>query len=241
LRLHVIIGPSGTGTAERATRLSKSLRAPTLVIDRFQVFRELATGTGRPRPDTVGDAVRMYLDDRRIVDGELSPGEAYVKLSRILRALSRVHADIILEGSSVALWSLVMERSLLDRSIHTLEILRLPDDRTHIEKLRSHVRDMLAPASTSTSIAVELARVWDDPTRRALVRTLVGYDAIADHCAAFGTTPRKLSAGPIDPVLVAAMVDAHLRHARAQQIAFCRLFAGAFLGRSSPENVAWAK
>jgi adenylate dimethylallyltransferase len=238
MKLHIVVGPTGVGKTARATLLAKRLRAPVVVIDRFQVFPELAMGTGRPSLMETAGTVRLYLDERRVSSGELSAHEAYDKLVPMLVALSRVHDTIILEGGSISLWALIKERRLFDNAGTRLEILWADSEGRYRANLRERVQAMLSPYASPASMLVELARVCRQPAQRAFLRTVAGYDALMGYCEGRGIDPLALAAEPLDPALVMAVVEAHVRYARAQHVAFERVFA-AGQPRATEEAHLW--
>ncbi|EYF03344.1 isopentenyl transferase [Chondromyces apiculatus DSM 436] len=224
------MGATGTGKTARATELARQTGAPVVVLDRFQVFEDLGTGTGRPLPHEIAGTTRLYLARRYMMDGEFSAEQATLAFLRTVGALVEDHDLILLEGGSVALYEMLMEEELLGASGVTVERTRWASVPSYEYTLRRRAQAMLKPGGGRRSMIEEVARGWDDPRMRAFLATITGYDAIIAHCEQSGMEPAELSGAPLDAMLVEEVVLSHLRYAARQNAALNRLFGDASFG-----------
>src|SRR6185369_6623889 len=86
--VHAILGPTGVGKTALATRLARETNAPTVVADRIQCYRDLATTSARSDGGTSDEIVRLYLDDRVVADGDYPAEEAVQSLVHKLERLT---------------------------------------------------------------------------------------------------------------------------------------------------------
>ncbi|AKT37445.1 isopentenyl transferase family protein [Chondromyces crocatus] len=224
MKAHCIVGATGTGKTARATSLARQTGAPVLVLDRFQVFEDLASGTGRPLSREVAGTTRLYLGHRYMMDGELTRQDALLDFLRTVGKLAVDHDFIILEGGSISLNEALIEESLLGTTGVTVERMRMTSVKAYEQGLRRRARMMLTPSAERPSMIEELARGWDNPRLRAFLSSITGYDAIVDHCEQAGIEPAELAAGPVDPVLIDEVVLSHMKYAAKQTAAFNQLF-----------------
>lgn len=223
VKIHIIMGGTGIGKTGRAVRIARAFDAPVIVIDRYQVFRDLSVGTGRPPDEELAGTTRIYLDDRVIEDGELIPEEAYDLLAEILSREAARRDVVILEGGSISLWTLVMERRLLCEHDVVPEYMRFDEDPAYLLRMSDRVRKMVVSPAGSPSVIDEIALVWTDDARRAFVERIVGYDAIAACCRWWQCGPRDLCGPSLLPKVVDAIVLSHATYAERQRKVFDRL------------------
>ena len=62
MQLHIILGPTSVGKTSRSIVLAKESKSPVIVLDRVQIYQELATGSGRPLIDELEGTTRTYLE-----------------------------------------------------------------------------------------------------------------------------------------------------------------------------------
>jgi cytochrome P450 len=223
MKIHLLLGRTGVGKTARATSLARVWGVPVVVLDRFQVFAELATGTGRPTALETQGTHRVYLDSRSLAQGELTPDESLKCLERVLNSQRCAVQTLILEGGSLSLCTLLADSGLLDNHDVEVEHLDPSDTPTYRERVLSRVRGMVL--CEGVSILDELQAVWADPPCRAFVATIAGYDAAIACCMRWNRTPRELlGADSIDEV-VESITAAHLAYADRQAL-FLRAVAG---------------
>jgi cytochrome P450 len=221
MRIHLVLGLTGVGKTERSVALARSRGAPVVSLDRFQIFDDLATGTGRPSDEELAGTERIYLTRRSVAEGELSAPEAYEVLLRLISAWS--WRDMILEGGSISLCALLFERGLLDAYPHEIEYLSVSDWGRYAARVRRRIGVMMMSRGGRRSIAEELARVWNHPAQLAFVETITGYDALARYCRGVGVAPGELAGRVSDPQLLDALTEAHVEYARRQHALFDQL------------------
>jgi hypothetical protein len=197
--------------------------APVVVLDRFQIFDELAVGCGRPTPQEIVGTKRIYLTARRVAEGELPAEDCYDLILEIVDSLSRDYRHLVLEGGSISLCALLFRRGLLGRHEVRVEQLVVDDERAYRRRVRARVVDMLTAKSDRPSMIEELSCVWDRPRELAFVETIAGYGAIMDHCRNAGENARALARKPPSDALVDAVTSSHLAYARDQRRVFRRL------------------
>ena len=238
MRAHCIVGATGTGKTARATALARQTGAPVIVLDRFQVFEDLGTGTGRPLPHEIAGTTRLYLARRYMMDGEFSAEQATLAFLRTVGALVQDHELILLEGGSMALHERLMKEELLGASGVTVEQTRWGSLTSYEHTLRRRAQAMLKSGGGRRSMIEEVARGWDDPRMRAFLATIAGYDAVITHCEQSGMEPAELAGAPVDAMLVEEVVLSHLRYAARQTTALNRLFGGASRDAEGPSCTA---
>lgn len=227
LRLHFIVGATGVGKTAAAVTLAEHLNAPVLAMDRLQIYRELATGTGRPETSELRGTLRIYLADRRIADGELPAAEAHQLLVDQVQALRPYHSDLILEGGSISLFTELCRSSHWEQYPKTVRNIVVRGPARYCARIRHRIEQMLRPAG-SPSVLAELAAVWRDARVHALVQSVVGYDAILAWCQRRSVAPTELAVTGVVPrhhlyEIGDEMLAGHLKYARLQAESFDRL------------------
>ncbi len=225
--MHLIIGPTGIGKTSRSIALAKQTGAPVIALDRIQVYRDLATGSGRPLHHELQGTTRVYLDDHQVADGEVTTAEAYDLLLRHLNVLSLRHRFVIIEGGSISLCTHLFHSGTFDAYAVTLEWLTIRDYLAYRAQLRGRILQMLHAQLGQASMVEELGNVWQQPQQRAFVQTVVGYDAIVAWCHRVGvapdTAPSLCANAAVRAELADTILDAHLRYAEWQQQVFRQL------------------
>jgi adenylate dimethylallyltransferase len=225
--LHLLLGPTGSAKTARAVELAAALDAPVVVMDRVQVFDDLATISGRPAASELRGTRRLYLDHRRVLR---TPVELHARagMTRLERLAARLGPTVIVEGGSLSLWRTFLPR--LDerqaRAVHAC--VRVVEDwDRHAHVLRERCIAMMR--TSRPSMLDELAAALAQPRARSLVRTLIGVERALGWCAARGVPPEALPAHGEDEQVVRGIADAMLPalvdHARVQQATFRRLLA----------------
>ncbi|EPC01016.1 hypothetical protein L861_10615 [Litchfieldella anticariensis FP35 = DSM 16096] len=182
MRRHYILGTTASGKTSASISLAEMVNAPVVVLDRIQCFQELWTVSSRPQDSELGATKRFYLDDREISHGNLGVEDAYTKLVNIVDKLSNYHSFVILEGGSVSLCRLIVERAELCRG-STVEIRwNNPDDPAYVQKIRERVVQMMEPRVDRRSIVDELKYAWDYKEQRDFITSICGFDGILSWC-----------------------------------------------------------
>lgn len=180
--VHAVLGVTGTGKTSLATAVAHALGVPVVVADRIQCFRDIPVVSSRPSPDHR----RVYLDDRTIPDGDLPAGRAYPKLRRILSDLTDRHQTVILEGGSVSLLTMLFsDVPRLGFELHADVLPAGADFRDHARRriLRALDRGLLA----------EFQRAWEHAGQRDFVRSIAGFDVLAEWCERHRRSPDELA------------------------------------------------
>jgi hypothetical protein len=220
MRFHLIIGPTGVGKTAHSIRLARQLNCPVVVLDRFQVFNELATGTGRPSAEECTGTERHYLTRRRVAEGELSADESLRLLAQLIWHLSRGPECLILEGGSIALCSKLFDSGLLHGHEVRMEHLTVANSRVYRARVQRRVEAMLTGFEGHPSMMEELAALWNKRSHMAFVETIAGYDAVVLDCRRSGRCPGERIGEVPEAPLIEAVVAAHLTYAAAQQRVF---------------------
>jgi adenylate dimethylallyltransferase len=214
VKLHLITGVTGAGKTGESIRLAAELRAPVVVIDRFQCFPELATTSGRPTTAELAGTQRVYLDDRRVSDGELAAGEAFTRLRRLLRALGTSHHTVILEGGSISLLSSMKASGMLDSGVSVRLMARDTEDLAYVAAVHARVTNMLTIGPTMMD---ELAHAWRFRVQRSFVASICGLDVILAWSRTRNRPVQGYVHTPDDIAeLTEATTTAHLDYARRQ-------------------------
>lgn len=227
MQLHLILGPTSVGKTARSVMLAKQTKAPIIVLDRIQIYQELATGSGRPLIDELDGTTRIYLEERQLAEGELTTVEALSLTLQIIERLSLRHNLLLLEGGSISLCTAVFESGILDNYQTTIEYLNVQNEVDYYHRLWSRIQYGLISHSGRPSVLEELARIWREPRKLAFVRTILGYHVLADWCERLEVTPDELwdslqeYSFYID--LNSQLFSDCLQYSRAQRQAFDRL------------------
>lgn len=218
MRLHLILGATGSGKTEKAMQLAHQLGTPLIILDRIQCYPELAMTSGRgfalPSPFPI-----IHLSERSVSEGDYAPDLAYTHLHEYLHSL-RHHHFLLLEGGSISLTRLLCTDTVFLRYHDvSLEIVQR-EPAEHRQKVRTRILTMLSPApEDGTSMLTELQHTWQYVEQRPFLRTLVGFDAALDWL-----TKKRLSINSLDTLtnadifdLSLAITQSHLRYAQTQQ------------------------
>jgi tRNA A37 N6-isopentenylltransferase MiaA len=226
--LHIIIGPTATGKTAHSVKMAQELRAPVIVLDRLQVYRDLATGTGRPSPEELHGTERIYLADRCAQDGDFPAADAHASLLQHLERLARRDVPVILEGGSLSLLQQISERFEIRRHACTLRCTTFDTADHYRGLLLRRIAEMLAPAAPGrASIVAELAGAWRHEDARPFIRTICGYDAVLAWCQEEKVDPTDIEAQLGDPRALRAMeariLAAHFTYGESQRRALTEI------------------
>jgi adenylate dimethylallyltransferase len=216
MNLVLIVGPTGVGKTDRAVERARSLDAPIVVLDRVQCHPELAVGSGRHVPDRTAE--RIFLDERRVVDGIIPAPAAYRRLCQVLEA-QRIagRRAVVLEGGSISLLTaMTADRRWRQESDVTVEVLA-PAAGTHRARVSRRVRAMLLG---ERSMLDEVRALLPDLRTHRVLDGIVGYREIVATMRAAGTPHPD---GALVEWLIEAVTAAHVAYAREQ----CDRFGGA--------------
>ncbi len=225
-RIHLVLGPTGVGKTNRSVDLAVRFNAPVIVLDRIQVYPEFYMGSGRPRPEELRGTERLYLTERRVVDGELSAAESHALLLALVGQLCTRHEILIMEGGSISLMEEICAHPVWSQHPLTLHYIPIPTERAYREQLQRRIRAMLKPSPGEPSILSELATVWGDERARAFVETVGGYHTLVAWCREMGISPADIESHAHDPgvveVLVSRLLEATVTYGYSQEKAFAR-------------------
>jgi adenylate kinase family enzyme len=221
-RLILFIGPTGAGKSALAESFAERSGSPIVVLDRFQVFPDLGTGTGR-QPFARRPGVRKYFLERRdIAAGELSPHDALIRVREVLHDLALENAEVILEGGSTSLLQLLMLDADLTAKISRIERVDLKPDQ-HIKAIVDRAQQMLVSASPSMIQEADIAS--RKPSDWRFVSGICGYDAIAAVCSEMNCSPGQIPDEVIGGRILPRLVASHLYYAATQRFTFNMLFS----------------
>ncbi|WP_341529049.1 isopentenyl transferase family protein [Nostoc sp. UHCC 0302] len=227
MQLHLILGPTSVGKTTRSVVLAKQSKAPVVVLDRIQIYQELATGSGRPLIDELDGTTRIYLEERQVADGDMSTAEALSLTSQIIDQLSLRHDLLLLEGGSVSLCTALFNSGILDKYQTTIEYLKIPNEAAYYSHLWRRMQDALISRPGQPSLVEELDRMWPEQRKLAFVRTVLGYDILLDWCQRFGQSPHQMwnsvQEDCLSAELTGEMFSGYLQYSRSQCQAFDRL------------------
>jgi adenylate dimethylallyltransferase len=224
--LHFILGATGVGKTAASVTLAEHLCAPVLVMDRLQIYPELAIGTGRPLTSELRGTARHYLTERQVGEGELFAPEAHERLWSLVLSLHREYGHVIIEGGSISLLSEVCGSARWARFEKVVRYIDARAPAHYCAQVRQRIEHMLQRSGPS-SILAETSNVWRDPRTHAFVRSIVGYDAILSWCEQRGLDPSALAQSQLSTrdlcEIGDEMLAVHLRYARMQAAAFEKL------------------
>jgi len=219
-RLHFIVGPTTTGKTRRSVTLAEQTGAPVIVLDRIQCFPDLAVGSGRPTVDELRSTRRIYIGDRKVVDGELPAATANALLHEHIARLFQKESLLILEGGSVSLLRTIAADPRWETYEQTWERLALQEVAGYLSNAKSRIREMLAPSDGSRSMLDEIAGLWPDAATHAVLNGIVGYRSIIAYARRYripvGSLPHALSPDQLDG-LVHDIAGEYLVYARWQE------------------------
>jgi adenylate dimethylallyltransferase len=191
--VHAIVGPTGLGKSAAAIRLASRTAAPILVADRVQCFTDLLVTSGRAGDENAEGVNRIWLDDRTISDGEISPEQAVALLVQRLGALSERHPSVVMEGGSMSMLRRFAERmDDLPFSV-SVQVMRIVDEKGYRSRLRRRARKMLAADHLGRSLLTELAAAWRTPGKRFYAASLPGPDCVLEWCAKYSSPPERVT------------------------------------------------
>ncbi|MBD2345850.1 isopentenyl transferase family protein [Anabaena subtropica] len=227
MQLHIILGPTSIGKTDRSVVLAKQTKAPVIVLDRIQIYRELTTGSGRPLIDELDGTTRIYLEDRQITDGELTTVESLSLALQHIDRLSQQHNLLILEGGSISLCTSLFKSGILDNYQTTIEYLTVQDEELYHSRMWRRMQKALMYNPRQPSLIEELSRVWKQPEKLAFVQTVVGYDVLIDWCQRFNFSPDEMWHNFQDNSLyinlTQEMFSAYIQYSQNQRKAFDQL------------------
>ncbi|HZB30547.1 MAG TPA: isopentenyl transferase family protein [Streptosporangiaceae bacterium] len=187
MKVHAVLGATGTGKTRLATKVAHSLDVPVVVADRLQCFTDIPIVSSRP----AFDPRRRYLDRRTIPEGDLPPRRAYDLLLTTLRRLGDRHRTVVLEGGSISLLTrLFGDLGGVGFELHA-DVLPIGPD--YAARTRARVDEAL-----ERGLLVEFDRAWAHAEQRDFVASIAGFDVLARWCRRRGVPPGRL-AGVRDP------------------------------------------
>ncbi|BAB77744.1 isopentenyl transferase family protein [Anabaena sp. FACHB-709] len=227
MRLHIILGPTSVGKTDRSVVLAKQTKAPVIVLDRIQIYQEIATGSGRPLIDELEGTTRIYLEERQLADGNLNTLESLSLALQHIDRLSSQHKLLILEGGSISLCTALWKSRILENYQTTIEYVKVENEELYQSRLWRRMQNALISNPRRPSLIEELSRVWQDPHKLALVRTVVGYDVLIHWCQKYGLSPDQMWKSFQDNSfyinLMQEMFLAYMQYSQNQRQAFDQL------------------
>jgi adenylate kinase family enzyme len=223
MKLHIIIGATGSGKSKKAVHMAQEFNAPIIVLDRIQCFRDLSITSGRHLPPDQKEygKRRIFLSDRLVADGDYPAELAYKHFREQLAAL-RSLSMVIVEGGSVSLTNLLlMDKELFEAHEIFFEIIsRNPLE--HREMVIKRVTSMLtASESDGQSMITELADVWKHTEHRPFIQSISGLDAILSWLTENGFEVENIPGYSFSrsqfESLCAAVAKSHLLYAQSQK------------------------
>jgi tRNA A37 N6-isopentenylltransferase MiaA len=208
VKVHAVLGATGTGKTRLATNVARSLDVPVVVADRLQCFTDIPIVSSRP----AFDPRRRYLDRRTIPAGDLPPGPAYELLLTRLRRLGDRHRTVVLEGGSISLLTrLYGDLGRLGFDLHA-DVLPIGSD--YAARTRARVDKALR-----RGLLAEFDRAWAHAGQRDFVASIAGFDVLARWCRRRGVPPGELAGvpGPARTEIADELVRQALRYADRQE------------------------
>jgi hypothetical protein len=184
MRIHFIIGATGVGKTGLATELARRHEIPVVVLDRFQVFRELSAGTGRPYDHECEGTERIYLCDRSVREGELDLRTAEKLFFHQLEQVaargpnSSNGIDCIVEGGSISLLRAVFGGIPLRSYRITLAYVPTGEPRKYREKLRERAQGWLNRGDRRALVDEALYVLHAFPEQADFLESIVSYKAL---------------------------------------------------------------
>ncbi|MGW2564243.1 isopentenyl transferase family protein [Streptomyces sp. NPDC001514] len=198
--------PDRCGKTDRSMDIARATGSRIVVLDRVQCRREIAIGSGRPEPMSGVD--RVFLADRAVADGVISPEAGYDSLARLLAG----NEPTVVEGGSVSLLNLLAGDARWRENAEIAgEYVRHGRDFRH--RVHERVDGMLRPGRAERTMLDEIRDLWPDPRTHAVLAGVVGYREIIAHAGddhGFRFTGAALGR------LVDAVTTAHLAYAAIQ-------------------------
>ncbi|GLY94077.1 hypothetical protein Acsp02_13330 [Actinoplanes sp. NBRC 103695] len=212
LNLVVVLGPTGVGKTVRALDLARKVGAPIIVLDRVQCYAELAVGSARDYG--AGQDDRIFLDERRVVDGMLSAAQAYRRLCHTLEERrAEGNRVVVLEGGSTSLIAQMAADSTWRRHAR-VSVRWLSPGAGYRERLSRRVKNML---SGTPSMVDEVRALWPDPRTHAVLAEITGYREVIAAMRTGGTLD-------FDPATMNTLIEdvtaAHVAYSQRQRHQF---------------------
>ncbi|MGV0816083.1 isopentenyl transferase family protein [Mycolicibacterium boenickei] len=223
--MSILIGATASGKTAAATAYARETDAPVVVLDRFQCFQELAVVSGRPSDESLRSTTRIYLDDRRLADGEFSADCAYSALLQMLSELAHYEPLVILEGGSLSLCGKLM--STLDvlpyESVVHIRYVDI-ESSTYRAAVAERVKTMVGCDQAQPNLLDELRYAWRLKEQRGFLQSICGFDALLSWCKSNKIRPAAIGAQLLESSqrddLVDLIAASHLQYARSQIQAF---------------------
>lgn len=182
MKVVLIVGPTGIGKTKKSVQLAKQYQCPVLVLDRIQCYPELYVTSGRPELVEYAGTERIYLCQRQVIDGDLTPGLAMQYLDCILDDYRRRQIDIIIiEGGSISLLQdLFQDHDFFFDYEVSIDYMRPEDDKVdeYKDKIKARVQEMLYPSTNCGSMIEEIKLLAANNETRDFVIKLAGCDKI---------------------------------------------------------------
>ncbi len=214
--VHLVVGPTGAGKTDVATKIADEYDAPIVVADRIQCYLDLPVTSARQC-----GAHRHHLADRTVPDGDYPVHEAAYALLRKVEALSRVYEHVVVEGGSISLLRKFADCRGRFPFRLTATVLPLTDERAHLDRLRTRAARMIADGMLD-----EIAKAWQHRDHRAFVASVNGPEAVLKWCTETHVDPEDLPG--VDDAGIAELSElmavVHHEHSFEPREVFTRLF-----------------
>lgn len=221
--LRLIMGPTSSGKTTRSVQLAQESGAPVIVVDRVQVYDDLAATSGRPSADEIEGTTRVYLDHRVTTSWptEMSAAEG---LSRLRRLIADARPGAILEGGSTSMWKSFFAERNAPQLVSEIIVRRVADWQWFAREVEQRISGLLG------TMLDELAATLSDPRTRAIVLGMVGPGEVHEWSARQGIALKELGQIKNDVAMCLSlakhMTPGWVAYAQMQQAVFERLLAG---------------
>jgi tRNA A37 N6-isopentenylltransferase MiaA len=228
-RLHLILGPTGIGKTGVAVAAAARAQCTVIALDRMQCHPDIAVGSGRPTAADLAGTRRVYLDDRPVAAGAITPQHAIDRLIGLKNQhWDRGATDLILEGGSLSLLQELQARGDWRAGAAVHLTLCVESSAARYEAaVASRVERMLGYRSTEANRTLqdELADLWDDPIARKAASEIIGYSEAIALCEQHAIPAADLTrtTGRLwRHELASRITHAHLNYASQQRAALAK-------------------